>query len=318
MMAFEYVLFVSLAAVSAALFSYWLYLRKELRHVLPVLLAAVASATLAAFAYPQSFGIVGFVASSIAAAVVSSMLPILYRKKPVAFMLLLFVLAYGAAVSVNRAATVGMFGVGTIIGALYFDRYLSRRREDRSMRKTKTEMDRDLVQMVLGLGVMVVMLIWQRNYTYLVFWAIMLAYLFNNLIPKDGGIYRALSRFERKDVEYGLGAIHLAAGMAILLGFVDIRLALFGVFPLFFGDALATLTGIRFYKSSKLPYNRRKSIAGTLAFFIATAVPGLILLGAWGVPMAIILTIVESVELPIDDNVALPIATAILGSLIGI
>jgi dolichol kinase len=67
-----------------------------------------------------------------------------------------------------------------------------------------------------------------------------------------------------------------------------------------------------------LPYNKRKTVAGTLAFLVATAIPGIIILGLWGIPIAIILTLVESVDLPVDDNVALPIATVILGALFGI
>jgi dolichol kinase len=77
------------------------------------------------------------------------------------------------------------------------------------------------------------------------------------------------------------------------------------------------MTGIRFYRSNKLPHNRRKSVAGMLAFLVATIVPGILILGWWGIPIAIVLTLVESIELPIDDNVAIPIATVILGALIG-
>jgi len=75
---------------------------------------------------------------------------------------------------------------------------------------------------------------------------------------------------------------------------------------------------MRFYRSRKLPYNRRKSYAGTIGFLIATAVPGVIILGLWGIPLALILTAVESIELPIDDNLAIPIATVIIGALAGI
>ena len=318
MMLGSYLVLVVAAAVAVALFTYWLFKRRELRHILPVITAMLVAGLITGIAYPQYASLSGFLASSVAVAAISSMLPMLYRKRPLAFMLVIFLLAYAAAISLSRVAAVGMFGVGTIIGALYTERYLASRREDRSMRKTKTEQERDMIQMLIGLLVLCVMLVWQMSYVYILFWAVVLAYLFNSLISKGGKAYRLLSRFERRDVEYGIGAIHLAAGLAILLGFASFKLALFGVFPLFFSDALATLTGMRFYRSNRLPHNRAKSVAGTAAFFIATVVPGFLLLGLWGIPIAIVLTIVESLKLPIDDNVSVPIVTVILGALAGI
>lgn len=309
----SYVPFVILAAVAVALFAYWLLKRRELKHLSPVIIAIIVSAAVTTAIYWQSLPLSGFLISSIAAAAVAAMLPLLYRKRPLAFMLALFVLAFGAAVSIDRAAMVGMFGVGTVIGMLYFDRFLAKRRENKEMRKTATEMKRDIVQMLIGLGVFVVMLLWEQNYFYILFWLILLGYLFNNMISRTGSAYRLLSRFERRDVEFGFGAIYIAAGLAILLGFAGFRLALFGVFPLFFGDSLATMTGMVFYRSRKLPWNRRKSVAGTAAFFIATVVPGAMLLGPWGIPLAFVLTVLESLNLPIDDNISVPIVTVVLG-----
>ena len=82
------------------------------------------------------------------------------------------------------------------------------------MRKAAMEMKRDLVQMVLGLGVLVVMLVWQQGYFYILFWVILLAYLFNNLISKTGSASTGRSPGSRGGTsEFGLGAMHLAAGM---------------------------------------------------------------------------------------------------------
>ncbi len=316
MLLISYLVFVVLAAVAVALFAYWSYRRRELRHALPVLVAVVAAGIIAAVAYPQYMPLGGFFASSLAVAAVSAMLPLLYRRRPMAFMVVIFLLAYAAATSFYRASVVGMFGVGIVVGALYAERYLSKRREDRSMRRTRTEMERDMVQIIIGLVVLCLMIIWHQNYVYILFWLMLLGILFNDLISDRGAAYRALSRFERRDVNYGVGAMHLVAGLAILIGFASFKLALFGIYPLFFGDALATLTGIRFYRSSKLPYNRAKTVAGTAAFFIAALIPGILLLGPWGIAVAVVLTIVESVAMPVDDNVAVPVATVILGALL--
>ncbi len=313
----SFVAFSAIASAAVALFIYWSISRKEPRNVWLVALAIIVSGVLTALIYSQYLVLSWFFFICVAVATISAMLPVLYRRNTMAFMLAIFIVAFAAAISFDRMATIGMFGIGTIIGALYSQRYLFRVREDKSMRKTVTEMKRDVVQVSAGLLILVLMLLWQQSYAYIIFWIIILGYLFNNLVSRGGLAYRKLAGLERRDSEFGLGAMHLAAGMAILLGFASYKLALFGVFPLFFGDALATLTGLRFYRSNKLPYNRRKSYAGTIAFFIATAVPGVILLGIWGVALAVLLTIVESVELPIDDNVALPIATVVLGALFG-
>jgi dolichol kinase len=313
----SFVAFSVIASAAVALFIYWSIKKREPRNIWLVALAVIVSGVLTAVIYSQYLVLSWFFFICVAVATLSAMLPLLYRRNTIAFMLAIFIVAYAAAISFDRMATIGMFGIGTVIGALYSQHYLFRQREDKTMRKTVTEMKRDVVQVSAGLAILVLMLLFQQSYTYIIFWIILLGYLFNNLISKGGLAYRKLAGLERRDSEFGIGAMHLAAGMAIILGFASYKLALFGVFPLFFGDALATLTGLHFYRSRKLPYNRRKSYAGTIAFFIATVVPGVILLGIWGIILAVVLTIVESVELPIDDNVALPIATVIIGAILG-
>ncbi|MDE1865732.1 MAG: hypothetical protein KGH94_03820 [Candidatus Micrarchaeota archaeon] len=313
-----FVAFAVVASAAVALFMYWSVKSREGRNIWPVVFAIMVAGIVAVVAYTNYIGISWFFFTSVAVAALSSMLPVLYRRRSMAFALVIFVLAFAAAISLNRMATMGMFGVGTVVGMLYSERYLIRKREDRSMRKTVTEMRRDLIQVIGGVVVLAIMFLWQQSYLYILFWVILLAYLFISLISKTGGIYNLLSKFERRESEFGIGAIHLAAGAAILLGFAGFKLALFGIFPLFFGDALATMTGLSFYRSRKLPYNRRKSYAGTIAFLIASVVPGFIILGFWGILLGLILTLVESVELPIDDNIAVPIGTVILGALFGL
>jgi dolichol kinase len=317
MVSAAFVIFAAVSSAAVALFMYWSVKNKEPRNVWLIVLAIIASGIITTLAYTQYLVLSWFFFMAVAVATISAMLPILYRKRPMAFMLAIFIIALAAAISFDRMATIGMFGVGTIIGMIYHEKFVARR-EDRTMRKTVVEMKRDLFQMVIGIAVLLVMLIWQQSYLYIIFLAIILAYLFNNLISRTGSLYRNLSSMERRDVEFGSGAIHLAAGVAILLGFASYKLALFGIFPLFFADSLATMTGIRFYRSNKLPHNRRKSVAGTVGFLIATVVPGFIILGVWGIPLAVILTILESIELPVDDNVAIPIVTVILGALFGL
>lgn len=313
-----FVVFAAIASAAVALFMYWSIKSRQPRNAWLVVLAIILSGIVAALVYSQYLVLSWFFFMSVSVATLAAILPVLYRRRTLEFMLIIFIIAFAGAISFNKMATVGMFGIGTIIGMVYNERYLARTREDRTMRKTATELKRDLVQIVLGIIVLVIMLVWQQTYVYLLFWVILLAYLFINLLTRSGSLYSRLLKLERRDVEFGMGAIHVAAGLTILLGFADFRLALFGIFALFFADSLATMTGIRFYRSNKLPHNRRKSVAGTLAFLIATVIPGIILLGWWGIPIAVVLTLAESIDLPLDDNVLIPIVTVILGALVGI
>ncbi len=65
-----------------------------------------------------------------------------------------------------------------------------------------------------------------------------------------------------------------------------------------------------------LPYNRYKTIVGTLAFFIVAAIAGYFLIGLYGVLFALILAFIESLNLSLDDNIRSGIAIVILNALL--
>jgi dolichol kinase len=92
------------------------------------------------------------------------------------------------------------------------------------------------------------------------------------------------------------------------------------IFVLAIADAAATLIGTLF-RSPKLPYNHRKTLLGSLAFFLGSvlvlsfASPGLAVLF-----IAFLLTALESFdyrEIPfLDDNLVVPVVAAYLLSLL--
>lgn len=323
MVPLSYLAFAVLASVTVALFASWTVKRKEPGSMAMVGLVIIVSAIIAYLVFPSPSGLgILWPFLLVGTAAAASMLPILYRNKALWFMIILFIIVYAVAISYDRAATIGMFGVGTVIGMLYNEHFRLRLRENKSMRRTTIELKRDMIQILMGIVVLCIMIfsysyLQSGDYLYILFWIMALGYLFTSFISNRGKVFNKLSNFERKGTEFGSGAIHLLAGFAILLGFASFKLALFGVFPLFFGDALATITGITLYRSNKLPHNRRKSVAGTLAFLVASAVPGFIILGVWGVVLALVLTAVESIDFIIDDNVTVPIVSVLLGALLG-
>ena len=132
-------------------------------------------------------------------------------------------------------------------------------------------------------------------------------------------IYKRAADLERKNVSYGLGATYLAAGTALMLGFTGTTsLLLFGIVALFFGDSIATIVGISRKGAEPLPYNKYKTIAGTLAFFFAVAIVGYFMVGIYAIPLAGVLAFVESLDTFLDDNIRTGIVVVILGAVLGL
>mgnify|MGYP001610795728 CR=1 FL=1 len=131
-----------------------------------------------------------------------------------------------------------------------------------------------------------------------------------------GGKVKLVDQFlalvDREVLIPGQGAMFFAAGILLLLTFQrPLELAL-GVIMLHgAGDAFATIVGIRF--NSKLPWNSKKTWQGLVAFIVFG-----VLAASFFIPLtqavtyAVILAFVESLALPLDDNVAVPASALIL------
>ena len=82
------------------------------------------------------------------------------------------------------------------------------------------------------------------------------------------------------------------------------------------GDSMATLFGIRI-RSPRIPYNRRKSVAGFMAIFAFSGIFGYFMIGYAGLGIGVISAVVESVAYyPFDDNFILPVILGAVGSII--
>lgn len=311
--------FAVLAAAAVALFGAWSVREKQGMHLLLLLFTAIVSTILLAIAYPAMLtsAILPTVLGGVA--VLSAMLTVLYSRQRLAFLAVILLICGAAFVTRTYIyATIGMFGVGTTIGMVYKDKFWNKKSEDKSMRRTRTEVRRDFLQILMGIAVLVPILLLPHYYRYAIFAMIIFGYALINYISGQSGRLRSRTGvFERDGVNYGTGAIHLAAGIALMLGFAStLSFAVFGIAALIFGDAAATIVGMHFYRSRRIPHNRRKSYAGTIAFFIVSAAFGIVALGISGVLMAVVLAVVESIDMPVDDNVAIPIATLLMNALI--
>ena len=102
-------------------------------------------------------------------------------------------------------------------------------------------------------------------------------------------------------------------GLILFLGvFKSVDLGIFFIITLYFADAVATIVGLSI-RQPRLPYNKGKSVAGTLGFF-ACASLGYFFIGPYAIAFAAVLAIVESLPLgnKLDDNIILSIAFILL------
>lgn len=116
--------------------------------------------------------------------------------------------------------------------------------------------------------------------------------------------------FERKDVKFpGYGAFWFVVGTLLLaLSLSDANEIAVVILTLALGDSAATIFGIR--GNYPLPYNRSKTFEGSLAFIIFSLLSCLFV-GWMGLLLAFLTAIVESLPVPFDDNLLIPIIAAL-------
>ncbi len=117
-------------------------------------------------------------------------------------------------------------------------------------------------------------------------------------------------RFERPDAPLpGWGSACYATGVLLALTFLDdTSLMAATIFVLALGDGLSTIIGLK--GAAAIPYNRKKTVEGSAAMFIAS-LGSAIFIGPAAVPLAFAATVAESLPL-IDDNLSIPIASVVL------
>lgn len=178
------------------------------------------------------------------------------------------------------------------------------------------EVNRDFIQ--VGAGIVILILLFtmgQKEFRMTLSMAIFPLYIIGNYysLAPETKMGKTLNSFERPMTPLGLGAIWFAAGILIALGIVNsISILAIIIFVTTIGDSLATIFG-SLLKSPKLPYNRKKSIAGFLAIFLFSGIFGFVLIGTYGVVIALLSAVLESLSLhPLDDNFVLPVVLGVI------
>lgn len=118
-----------------------------------------------------------------------------------------------------------------------------------------------------------------------------------------------LELFERKNVIPTLGTLWYINGIllsTLLLYDADEIIAVLIVLAL--GDGFSNMFG-RFGKW-KIPYNVNKTVEGSSIFFIFSLLAYLFI-GELAIPFALLMTLVESLPLSLDDNLVIPLVASI-------
>ncbi len=225
--------------------------------------------------------------------------------------ILFFVSSYYA---LGSSYTPMAFGLGAVFGLLYSG--LESRKPSNYRQDKRTELMRDYIQVTIGVVLVAIIAISGLYGFYISFYLVLLGLLaLGFAFNSRRKILVFFKRLERTGVFFGRGAIFLAIGFTILLPlYAYHRVLIFGILILLFCDPAATIFGIR-YGKVKLPYNKNKSYAGTLAYFLLGAVFSFITIGYIGLALALLLALLESIPTRADDNITVSLVYGVLASI---
>ena len=126
------------------------------------------------------------------------------------------------------------------------------------------------------------------------------------------GIEQWIKNVGREGENPGEGALYNALGILFAIGILrsDVAAAISVILILALGDGLATFVGTK-YGKHKLPWNRNKSLEGTIGF-VAGAMCALFIMPVPAtIFIAVLAAFIESLPIKVNDNIALPVVTSL-------
>ncbi len=215
---------------------------------------------------------------------------------------------------------IDVFAIGALASLIYA-RYthVSKAHRASMHEQRRIELRRDAVQ--ISAWVWLIALFWLFrpdisgiSFQLSIFYIVVLLFVVIELSErfKNTKTGRVLHRLEKPGMAYGNGAMILSIGILLLIGFVRYTLPMmFFLSVLVLSDAIATIAGLGI-GGPKLPYNRTKSVAGSIAFLVSASAVGYLFIGLYAIPLSAILALIEGMKLPIDDNIRLPVASILI------
>ncbi len=125
-----------------------------------------------------------------------------------------------------------------------------------------------------------------------------------------------IESFEREGVRVpGFGSAWYAIGaLFATVSIHDVGALSAVICILAFGDSLSTIIGRR--GSHPLPYNKKKTIEGSIAFFTGS-LAAYYFIGPLAIPLALACAVAESLPIPFDDNIVIPAAAILFFMAVG-
>ncbi len=158
----------------------------------------------------------------------------------------------------------------------------------------------------------------------LVLTTLTVAYIFSESLRMDGVFISPFSsivqRLARKDELhlYAVKPLYLVIGILVPLLLFPSPISYVAVTVLTFGDSFSTLIGIRFGRHH-ISYNKSKSIEGSVSGFIAASIMASLFISPFfAIVAALSGMIIESLPLPINDNISIPLSIGIILSVLSI
>jgi dolichol kinase len=178
----------------------------------------------------------------------------------------------------------------------------------------KLELRRQAIHFGLGAFLLIFLLLLGRmKLIYMLSSILFVGFLLISFVMRGYKIPLAswfVERFERREAPLpGYGSAWYVVGFllcALLIG--DVSELAATILVLAIGDAASNIVGSR--GKSPLPYNRKKTLEGTLSFALFS-LPAFYFIGWSAVPLALIAAVVESLPIGVDDNLSIPIACSL-------
>lgn len=179
------------------------------------------------------------------------------------------------------------------------------------------EIWRKVLHVVFGIAVITGAIYLNNTYSLRILSLVLFGLLVGSLIVEfilvDLNWRPALSSLMERESELtGFhGSTYFLVGILVVIQFFPFDIALASIAMLVFGDSAAALIGQKW----GTPFYRKKSLHGITAMFIISIASGLLFIQnpLLVIGMAAVATLVEAFVLHLDDNLMIPVFTALAG-----
>lgn len=175
-------------------------------------------------------------------------------------------------------------------------------------------------QLIHASGIFIVFLSWFLSPTTLILICIVIILIVEALFRIDRHrkiffISSFLDRCKRKDDEKG--SVYFFLGIIITIYFFQFNMAIVNAAIIIFllGDSTATITGKK-YGKTPLPFNKDKTVVGTVSFFIIAFIGALTQVPLLPALFGALTGALTEAYSPVDDNIPIPLISALIMSLI--